>query len=266
MEAVDVKTDFLYGKLDEEIYMQQPEGFKLKGQENKVLRLHHAIYGLKQATLAWWKELESSMKRLGFKRTVSDARVFFAYIGRNLIIIIVYVDNAIFFGKNLKAVKQVKKTFMDMWECHDLGEAKEFLRMKIQCEGRKIFLDQTNYLDKVVECFGMSNVWGAQTPLPGGYIPQESKGQCNPEFRQKYQFIIGSLLYIMLGTHPDINYAVTKLVQFTANPSREHMSKAEYICHYLNATRHYRMVFDGYSDVGIIAYMDSDWATNPIKH
>ena len=52
MEAVDVKTAFLYGKLDEEIYMQQPEGFKLKGQENKVLRLHCAIYGLKQATLA----------------------------------------------------------------------------------------------------------------------------------------------------------------------------------------------------------------------
>ena len=66
MEAVDVKTAFLYGKLDEEIYMQQPEGFRLKGQETKVLRLHHAIYGLKQAALAWWKELESSMKQLGF--------------------------------------------------------------------------------------------------------------------------------------------------------------------------------------------------------
>ena len=81
MEAVDVKTAFLYGKLDEEIYMQQPEGFKLKGQENKVLRLRRAIYGLKQAALAWWKELESSMKRLGFKRTASDAGVFFTHIG-----------------------------------------------------------------------------------------------------------------------------------------------------------------------------------------
>src|ERR1700678_1421861 len=62
MEAVDVKTAFLYGKLDEEIYMQQPEGFKLHGQENQVLHLRRAIYGLKQATLAWWKELESLMK------------------------------------------------------------------------------------------------------------------------------------------------------------------------------------------------------------
>ena len=69
MEAVDVKTAFLYRKLNEEIYMQQPEGFKLRGQEHKVLRLLRAIYGLKQAALAWWKELESSMKRLGFKRS-----------------------------------------------------------------------------------------------------------------------------------------------------------------------------------------------------
>jgi hypothetical protein len=163
MEAVDVKTAFLYGKLNEEIYMQQPEGFKVKEQETKVLRLHRAIYGLKQAALAWWKELEASMKRLGFKRTASDAGVFFARIGKDLVIIIVYVDDAIFFGKNVKAVKQVKKAFMDMWDCRDLGEAQEFLRMKIWREGKKIFLDQTAYLDQIVEHFGMSNARGATT-------------------------------------------------------------------------------------------------------
>ena len=117
MEAVDIKTTFFYGKLDKEIYMQQPERFRLKGQETKVLRLHRAIYGLKQAALAWWKELESSMKQLGFQHTVSDAGVFFAYLSRHLVIVIVYVDNALFFGKSTAAVKQAKKAFMDMWEC-----------------------------------------------------------------------------------------------------------------------------------------------------
>ena len=62
LEAVDVKTAFLYGKLDEEIYMQQPEGFVQKGHKKLVLRLNRAIYGLKQAALAWWKELEALMK------------------------------------------------------------------------------------------------------------------------------------------------------------------------------------------------------------
>jgi hypothetical protein len=145
--------------------MRQPEGFALKGQENKVLRLHRALYGLKQAALAWWKELESSMKRIGFGCTASDAGVFFARIAKEIIIVIVYVDDAIFFGKNLAAIKNVKKTFMDMWECRDLGEAQEFLRMRIWRSGKKIFLDQTQYLKKVVERFGMSNARGATTPL-----------------------------------------------------------------------------------------------------
>jgi len=67
ISGLDVKTAFLYGELDEEIYMDQPEGFKVKGKEKMVWRLKHAIYGLKQAALAWWKALEASMKQLGFQ-------------------------------------------------------------------------------------------------------------------------------------------------------------------------------------------------------
>ena len=97
------------------------------------------------------------MKRLGFQHTVSDAGVFYAYINGHLVIVIVYVDDALFFGKNTAAVKQAKKAFMDMWECQDLGNAQEFLRMKIWHQGKKVFVDQTDYLHKVVERFGMSN-------------------------------------------------------------------------------------------------------------
>ena len=120
IEALDVKTAFLYGKLDEEIYMHQPEGFKLKGQEHKVLRLHRALYGLKQAALSWWRELEASMKRLCFGCMTSDAGVFFTKKEGQLVIAVVYVDDALFFRKNKEAIKKVKKTFMDIWECRDL--------------------------------------------------------------------------------------------------------------------------------------------------
>ena len=143
------------------------------------------------------------MKRVGFKCTVSDAGVFFTYIGKNLIIIVVYVDDALCFGKNIEAVKKAKKCFMDMWECRDLGEAQEFLRMKIWRHDRKIYIDQTGYLDKIVEHFGMRNAQGSQTPLPGGCVPTESKDQCMLDYRQTYQSIIWSILYIMLKTHPD---------------------------------------------------------------
>ena len=76
MTGVDVHMAYLYSKLDEEIYMQQPEGFIARGQESKVICLCRALYGLKQAGLAWWKELSQSMKALGFKRLNSDAGIF----------------------------------------------------------------------------------------------------------------------------------------------------------------------------------------------
>ena len=76
MTGVDVRTAYLYGKLDEEIYMWQPEGFIARGQESKVICLRRALYGLKQAGLAWWKELSQSMKALGFEHLNSDARIF----------------------------------------------------------------------------------------------------------------------------------------------------------------------------------------------
>src|SRR5262249_43561104 len=74
-EGLDVKTAFLYGRLDEEVYMKQPEGFKVKGKETKVFRLKRAIYGLKQASNSWWEELKDSMIEFGFKHTQSDAGV-----------------------------------------------------------------------------------------------------------------------------------------------------------------------------------------------
>jgi Reverse transcriptase (RNA-dependent DNA polymerase) len=111
--GVDVCNAYLYGKLDKEIYMRQPEGFKVRGQENKVIHLQCALYGLKQAGLAWWKELNSSINKLGFKHLMSDAGLFVCKDFKEIIIAIVYVDDAMFFGKNKAQVDSKKKLFMD---------------------------------------------------------------------------------------------------------------------------------------------------------
>ena len=97
--------------------MEQPEGFKIKGQEHKVLRLRRALYVLKQAALSWWKELAGSMKKLGFKRLSSDAGLFVYKTKSDLIVAVVYFDDAMFFGKNKTLVMQKKQEFMDTWEC-----------------------------------------------------------------------------------------------------------------------------------------------------
>jgi hypothetical protein len=195
-----------------------------------VICLQCALYGLKQAGLAWWKELNSSMNELGFQRLVSDAGLFVCKDYKEIIIAIVYVNNAMFFGKNKAQVDSKKKLFMDKWECRDLGEVKEFLCMHITRKGKDIHLDQHDYLDKVLEHFSMTNAKSVPTPLPSNWVPQANKGKASPELLRQYQSIIGLLLYLMIGTRPDIAFAVTKLAQFSANPSQEHFERAKYIC------------------------------------
>jgi len=126
--GLDVWSAYLYGKLDEEIYMEQPKGFAVPGQECKVLRLWCALYGLKQAGLAWWRTLDESLKELGFERLKSEAGIFFyKKKGTNIVIGIIYVDDALFCGHNKAVVDAIKAQFMRKWECRDLGEPNEFL-------------------------------------------------------------------------------------------------------------------------------------------
>jgi len=174
----------------------------------------------------------------------------------------IYVDDSGFMRNNATLVKEKKKAFMGIWECHDLGELKEFLGISIRHSGHKIILDQKVYLTKVLDRFSMTNAVIANTPLPHRYTPVAHTGNPDPTLRTQYQAIIGSLLYLMLDTYPDIAFAVIKLSQFSANPSKEHFERAKYICHYLAGTKDYTMVFDGKTNEGLIAHSDSNWAAD----
>jgi hypothetical protein len=110
ISTLDVKTAFLYGELDEELYMEQPKGFKVKGQEGEVLHLLHAIYGLKQATLAWWKALDKSMGELSFTHLHSDSGIF---VNKDQsIIIIIYVNDVLLLGADKQKLLKTKELFM----------------------------------------------------------------------------------------------------------------------------------------------------------
>jgi len=224
IEGLDVKFAFLYGTLDKELYMEQPQEFKVLGNEHKILCLKKAIYGLKQATCAWWHELNQSLKALSLSHLYADAGIFVAkHADGTMVIIFAYVDDIILTGPNAAQVASKKKLFMDKWECLDLGECREFLCMRIEYQGGKTYLDQVPYLEKILKRFGMANTKAAQTPLPTGYKPEPFDGTATVALWSQYQSVIGSLLYLMLRTHPDLAFAVTQMVKFTHNPSEEHL-------------------------------------------
>ena len=108
----------------------------------------------------------------------------------------------------------------------------------------------------------MSSAKEARTPLPSAYNPVENTGKVDPELCRHFQSVIRSLLYIMLGTRPDITYVVIKLSQYSANPSKDHLAKALYIVRYLLHTQNYELVFDGSSQEGFLAHCNSDWASD----
>jgi hypothetical protein len=121
ISGLNVCNAYLYGKLDKEIYMERPEGFKVQGQELKVYRLCRALYELKQAGLVWWQTMSKSLKDLGFSPMNSDAGVYIYEQGNAAFTIaVVYVDDALFFGPDKALNLELKQKFMEKWECCDL--------------------------------------------------------------------------------------------------------------------------------------------------
>jgi transposase InsO family protein len=261
VEGLDVKSAYLYGELDKEIYIRQPEGFVVKGQERKVIRLNRALYRLKQSGLVWWRTLVKELEKMGFKRIHADAALFIYREKVNrFVIALVYVDNARIYGPLKDFVCMMKDQIKKTWECRDTKD--DFLGMRTIRNGRKVYLDQVDYLDKVIERCGQQNAKTVYTPLPAGYVPQANTGKVDFKLRARYQMVIGSLTYIMMGSRPDIAFAVTKMAQHAANPTPLHLSMALYIVRYLKHTRKYHLVYNGDRDSGLVAFSDSDWAAD----
>lgn len=266
IEAMDIKTAFLYGELDEEIYMEQPEGFVEKGKEHMVCKLQKAIYGLKQASRTWNQKLHQTLIGIGFARTRSDAGVYVYEQKKGHMILIVYVDDLLPMGPSKSEIDRVKKVLADKFQMRDLGPADTFLGMRITRDRskRQLELDQQNYIEQVLTRFQMHNAKPQKTPLPEGlHLEKAEDGyKANATLLHQYQTIIGSLIYCMIGSRPDIAFAVTRLSQYMSNPTPTHVEHAKHVLRYLRATSDYRIRFQGSGQSGLIGYSDADWGEN----
>ena len=135
--------------------------------------------------------------------------------------------------------------------------------MCITCKGHTIYLDQCAYLQKVIECCGMLNAKSTSTPLLAGYYAAKKTKPIDAELCSCFQTAIGSLLYLMLGTRPDIAFVVTHLSHHSTNPSQDHLGKVLYICRYLIGTSTYSLVYNGGSGAGLTAFTNLDWGSDP---
>nr|ABA96637.2 retrotransposon protein, putative, Ty1-copia subclass [Oryza sativa Japonica Group] len=248
VHQMDVKTAFLNGELDEEIYMDQPDGYVLEGQEGMVCKLLKSLYGLKQAPKQWHKKFDTTLTSVGFVVNEADKCVYYRYGGGEGVILCLYVDDILIFGTSLNVNEEVKDFLSKSFEMKDLGEADVILNIKLlRGDEGGITLVQSHYVDKVLSGFGYSDCKPAPTPYDPNVLLRKNRRIARDQLR--YSQIIGSLMYLASATRPDISFAVSKLSRFVSNPGDDHWQALERVMRYLKGTMSYGIHYTGYPKV-----------------
>jgi len=154
---MDVKTAFLNGYLEEDVYMMQPEGFVDPKNPNKVCKLKRSIYGLKQASRSWNHRFNHVIKENGFTRSVEEPCLYMKFSGSNVVFLILYVDDILLIGNDVQMLSSVKEWLGNHFQMKDLGNAQRILGIRIYRDRSKriLALSQESYIDKVLRRFCM---------------------------------------------------------------------------------------------------------------
>jgi len=265
LEQLDVKTAFLHGDLEEEIYMHQPEGFSEKGKDKMVCRLKKSLYGLKQAPRQWYRKFESFMHKEDFQKCNADHCCFFKRYKSSYIILLLYVDDMLVAGSDMNEIKNLKIQLSKEFDMKDLGTAKKILGMQITRDKQRgiLQLSQAEYINCILQRFNMDKAKPVSTPLASHFrLSKDQSPQTEEEkdFMAKipYASAIGSLMYAMVCTRPDIGHAVGVVSRFMANPGKAHWEAVKWILRYLRGTTE-KCLYFGKGDIKVQGYVDADF-------
>jgi hypothetical protein len=254
---MDVKTTFLNGVIEEEVYIEQPQGFEVEDMKSHVCKLKKALYGLKQALRAWYGRIDSFLTSLGFTKSKSYSNLYFKVMNDETMILLLYVDGLFLTGEE-KLITECKKRLASEFEMKDLGLMHYFLGLEVWQSPERIFLNQGKYAVEILKRFDMLECKSMNTPM-------EAKLKLLVDTSSElidamlYRQIIGSLMYLT-NTRPDICFAVNTLSQFLVEPRHAHLVAAKHVMRYLKGTLDWGLNYDGDHDFTLSGYIDSDWA------
>ena len=261
VHQMDVVTAFLNGHLEEEIYMEQPEGYIKPGQEHLVCKLKKSIYGLKQSPRCWSKAFTEFMMEIGFKQSTSDPCVF-VRSRKELEILAVYVDDLILITESTESMNELKVALKERYKMKDMGELSYILGISVIQDKKKnrVILHQKHYIEAILKKYGMDNANPVATPADANVKLIKSDGVSKPVDQQAYQSMVGSLLYAAMATRPDIAQAVSAVSKFNANPDAAHLTAVKRILRYLKGTVNFALKYEQSDSGALIGFSDADWA------
>ena len=226
---MDVKTAFLNGNLLEDVYMTQHEGFVDPKNAGKVCKLQNFIYGLKQASRSWNLRVDETVKQFGFIKNEDEPCVYKKISGSAVVFLVLYVDDILLIGNDVPTLQNVKAWLGKCFSMKDLGEAAYILGIKIYRDRSKklIGLSQSTYIDKVLKRFSTQD--SNRGFLPMGHGISLCKSQCpkTQDDRDRMQKIpyasaMGSIMYAMLCTRPDVSCALSLTSRYQSDPGEAH--------------------------------------------
>ena len=269
LRQMDVCTAFLYAKIKEEVYMQQPEGYE-QGGINMTCKLNKALYGTKQASHEWNELINDFLISIGFTRCVSDTCMYVRKTRTGgMMMIGLFVDDLpiAFDSQDEEEWNEVKEQFMSRFKMKDLGECQLILGMRITRDRRNktLKIDNEVHINRTLETHGMSESKATSTPATLEKLVPCPAHEQNIVNIQQYQSIVGSLNYLAQACRPDICFAVNQLCRFASNPSPAHHRAAKHVLRYLRGTADIGLTYTGGEktdrDINITIEMwtDADW-------
>jgi hypothetical protein len=255
---MDVKSAFLNGVIEEEVYVQQPPGFSTTGSENKVLRLHKALYGLRQAPRAWNAKFDSTMGSLGFQRSSSEHGVYTRSRRGGRLIVGVYVDDLIITGTSKEIIDAFKLEMKDRFQMSDLGLLSYYLGIEVKQGTHDIFLCQAAYAGKLLDRCGLISCNPCASPMESR-LKLSKSSTAEAVDATGYRSVIGALHYL-LHTRPDLAFAVGYLSRFMEAPREDHLIAVKRVLRYVAGTQGHGLHYTKHEEgtPKLIGYSDAD--------
>lgn len=266
LRHVDVRTAFLNGELDEEVYIKVPDGLH-DMYPGKCFKLKKAIYGLKQAPRVWWLNLSATLAQHAFKPSYADQCLFIKNSQHGMVYCLVYVDDILFAG-HPNDIDSAVNVILNTYDATNEGEASSFLGMAITRNrtNKTLKLSQTAYVEGLANRFNhniehpnrrASTPITTDDPGPSATLDKDKAGY--------YASLVGSLLYLANCTRPDISYAVGVLSRHFASPEEHHLKMAKQVLKYCLLTKDLGLTFGPRADdkpLTVIGYSDSDYGND----
>ncbi|GJZ79885.1 putative ribonuclease H-like domain-containing protein [Tanacetum coccineum] len=254
---MDVKSAFLYGTIDEEVYVSQPPGFVDPDHPTKVYKVVKALYGLHQAPRAWYATLSSFLEKHGYKRGTIDKTLFIRRNKKDIMLVQVYVDDIIFGSTNKSWCAEFEALMQSRFQMSSMGELTFFLGLQVKQNKEGIFISQDKYVAEILKKFDLVHVKAAITPMETK-LPLTKDEEAFDVDVHLYRSMIGSLMYLT-ASRPDIMYAVCVCSRFQVTPKTSHLNAVKRIFKYLKGKPNLGLWYPRDSPLDLEAFSDSDY-------